>query len=75
MKKLVKYYLPVNNAPDYQTRICKRTDDVMWMNKVHERITGYNTFSNFPMDEQWCMYHHKTIKKQEQQNFMYSKIK
>ena len=33
---------------DYQTRIYKNTPDVTWMNKVHERITGYDTFSNFP---------------------------
>ena len=25
---------------DYQTRIYKNTNDIMWMNKVHERITG-----------------------------------
>ena len=26
----------------------QNTEDVTWMNKVHERITGYDTFSNFP---------------------------
>ena len=40
------------NWPDYQTRIYKNTDEVMWMNKVHERITGYDTFSNFPAQEE-----------------------
>ena len=40
-------------------RIYKNTDDVTWMNKVHERITGYNTFSNFPAEEQFCLYHHQ----------------
>jgi len=62
------------NFPDYQTRLYRRTDDVMWMNKVHERITGYNTFSNFPAKEEWCIYHHKTIKKQEQQNDYYETL-
>ena len=29
---------------DYQTRIYRNTEDVTWMNKVHERITGYLLF-------------------------------
>ena len=62
------------NFPDYQTRIYKNTPDVTWMNKVHERITGYNTFSNFPAEEQWSLYHHKQINRQEQQNQFYDTI-
>ena len=62
------------NWPDYQTRIYKNTPDVTWMNKVHERITGYDTFSNFPAEEQWCLYHPKQIDRQEQQNEFYETI-
>ena len=62
------------NFPDYQTRIYKNTPDVTWMNKVHETITGYNTFSNFPAEEQWSLYHHKQINKQEKQNEFYETI-
>jgi len=62
------------NFPDYQTRIYKNTPDVTWMNKVHETITGYNTFSNFPAEEQWSLYHHKQINRQEQQNKFYETI-
>ena len=62
------------NFPDYQTRIYKNTDDVTWMGKVHERITGYNTFSNFPAEEQFCLYHHKQIERQEKQNSFYETI-
>jgi glycosyltransferase involved in cell wall biosynthesis len=62
------------NFPDYQTRIYRNTEDVTWVNKVHERITGYNTFSNLPAEEQWCLYHPKEIKRQEKQNEFYSKI-
>ena len=62
------------NFPDYQTRIYRRTDDITWMNKVHERITGYNNFSNFPASDEWCLTHHKTISKQEQQNSFYETI-
>ena len=62
------------NFPDYQTRIYKNTDDVKWMNKVHVRITGYDTFSNFPAEEQWSLYHPKQIDRQEQQNEFYETI-
>jgi len=62
------------NFPDYQTRIYKNTPDVTWMNKVHERITGYDTFSNFPAEEQWSLYHHKQIDRQEKQNEFYETI-
>jgi hypothetical protein len=62
------------NFPDYQLRIYKRTDSVRWMNPVHETITGYDTFSNFPADEQWCLYHPKEIDRQEKQNEFYETI-
>ena len=46
----------------------------MWMNKVHERITGYDTVSNFPADENYCLYHPKQIDRQEKQNEFYDTI-
>jgi len=62
------------NWPDYQTRIYKNTEDVTWMNKVHEKITGYDTFSNFPAEEHWALYHPKKIDRQEKQNKFYETI-
>ena len=62
------------NFPDYQTRVYRRTDEITWMNKVHERITGYDTFSNFPPAEEWSFYHHKQIDRQEKQNAFYETI-
>lgn len=62
------------NFPDYQLRIYRRTDEVEWRNKVHETITGYNTFSNFPAEEQWSLYHPKEIKRQEKQNQFYETL-
>ena len=62
------------NWPDYQTRIYKNTNDVTWMNKVHEKITGYDTFSNFPAEEHWALYHPKQIDRQEKQNQFYETI-
>lgn len=62
------------NFPDYQTRIYRNTKDVEWYGKVHERITGYDTFSNFPAEEVYSLYHHKQIERQERQNNFYEKI-
>lgn len=62
------------NWPDYQTRIYRNTEDVTWMNKVHEKITGYDTFSNFPAEEHWALYHPKEINRQEKQNKFYETI-
>ena len=62
------------NFPDYQTRIYRNTEDVTWMNKVHEKITGYDTFSNFPAEEHWALYHPKQINRQEEQNKFYETI-
>lgn len=62
------------NYPDYQTRIYRNTSEVEWMNKVHESITGYNTFSALPPNEEYSLYHHKEIERQEKQNQFYSSI-
>lgn len=62
------------NWPDYQTRIYRNTDSIVWVNKVHERIDGYTTYANMPEDEAYCFYHMKTINKQESQNMFYSNM-
>jgi len=62
------------NFPDYQTRLYRRTSEIEWQGKVHERIVGYNTLSVLPQDEQFCLYHHKQIERQEKQNDYYDTI-
>jgi hypothetical protein len=62
------------NWPDYQTRIYRRTSEIQWEGKVHERIVGYNTLSVLPMEEDYCLYHHKQIERQEKQNAYYDTI-
>ncbi len=62
------------NFPDYQTRIYRRTSEIEWQGKVHERIVGYNTLSVLPQEEQFCLYHHKQIERQEKQNAYYDTI-
>ena len=62
------------NFPDYQTRLYRRTSEIEWQGKVHERIIGYNTLSVLPQDEEYCLYHHKQIARQETQNELYDTI-
>ena len=62
------------NFPDYQTRLYRRTSEIEWSGKVHERIVGYNTLSVLPQEEQYCLYHHKQIERQEKQNAYYDTI-
>ena len=62
------------NFPDYQTRIYRRTTEIEWQGKVHERIIGYNTLSVLPQEEEFCLYHHKQIERQEKQNDYYDTI-
>jgi len=60
------------NFPDAQGRIYRK--GMGWYGKVHERIIGGQKFSSFPLDEEYCIQHHKTINKQEKQNKFYSSI-
>jgi esterase/lipase len=62
------------NFPDYQTRIYRRTSEIHWVNKVHERIVGFNTMTVLPSEEDYCLYHHKEIQRQEKQNAYYETL-
>lgn len=62
------------NWPDYQTRIYKNSKDINWVNKVHERLSGYSIYSSLPMEEAYCFYHMKSIERQEKQNEFYENI-
>jgi len=60
------------NFPDPQGRIYKK--GMSWYGKVHERIYGGQKFSSLPLDEEYCIQHHKTIERQEKQNNYYSSL-
>lgn len=62
------------NWPDYQTRIYQNKNDIVWANKVHERLTGHSCGSHLPPEEEYCLYHPKTIQRQENQNIFYNQI-
>jgi glycosyltransferase involved in cell wall biosynthesis len=62
------------NFPDVQTRIYKNSEKIGWINKVHERIVGFESYTAFPSDEVYCIKHPKTIDRQERQNNYYDTL-
>ena len=60
------------NFPDYQGRVYK--SNLKWEGKVHEKITGAKYYAVLPLEEEYCLIHHKTINKQEAQNNFYNTI-
>lgn len=62
------------NWPDYQWRIYKNSNDIQWVNKVHEKLDGYTTISNLPNDGTMALFHPKTIERQEKQNEYYNTL-
>ena len=74
MKKKIKYYTPIINWCDYQTRIVKNSHSIKWKNTVHEVIEGYKQFTVLPAADELALIHHKSIEKQEKQNNFYNNI-
>ena len=62
------------NFPDYQQRLVKRNPEIHWRNKVHEVFTGYSSYSDLPMDPEWCLFHPKILERQIKQNEHYANI-
>ena len=62
------------NWPDFQWRIYRNTPEIKWINKVHERLEGFKTYTTLPMEEDYSLYHPKTIERQEKQNSYYGRI-
>tara|TARA_R100000951_G_scaffold83238_2_gene70971 strand:+ start:52 stop:669 length:618 start_codon:yes stop_codon:yes gene_type:complete len=62
------------NFPDYQCRILKNVKRIKWKNKVHEILTGHQTESHLPANDEFCIHHLKDIKRQEKQNELYSTL-
>ena len=53
------------NWPDYQWRIWKNKPEIKWVNKVHEKLDGFKTYTSLPDNESYALFHPKTIEKQE----------
>jgi hypothetical protein len=62
------------NWPDFQWRVWKNHPKIKWVNKVHEVLEGYSTYSNLHEDERFALYHPKDIEKQVKQNNFYNTL-
>lgn len=63
------------NFPDFQSRIFKRDyPRISYKRKLHEKIEGYNKYSFLPAEEEYALYHDKTIEKQIETNLKYNKV-
>lgn len=60
--------------PDYQWRIFRNTPDIKWINKLHEVLDGYKTYAELPEEEEYALYHPKSIERQEKQNNFYNTL-
>jgi hypothetical protein len=76
---LIKWRWEVNsegwvNWPDYQWRIYRNSPEIKWKNKVHEVLEGFKSYTTLPMEEDYSLYHPKTIDRQERQNNYYDTL-
>jgi len=63
------------NFPDWQGRLFKNRPNIKWEKPVHEMIAGFQTYAHLPTEKPFCIRHHKTIDKQEQQNKFYREMR
>lgn len=61
------------NWPDYQWRIYSN-NGIKWINKVHERLDGFNRYTVLPQTEEYALFHPKTIERQIKQNNYYTTL-
>lgn len=67
------YKRPVVNFPDYQPRIFQNVPDrIKWDRRLHEKIEGYKSFATLPAEEEYALYHDKTIETQIKTNVRYN---
>jgi hypothetical protein len=67
------YSRPIANFPDFQFRLFKNTPNIRFKNKLHEKIEGYKEYSFLPAEEEWALYHDKTIETQIATNLRYNR--
>lgn len=62
------------NFPDYQWRVWRNKKGIHWINKVHEQLSGFDIYTVLPELDECCLYHPKTIDRQEKQNNFYNTL-
>ena len=71
----VKYKAPLVNVLDFQGRIYRNIPErIKWDRKLHEKIIGHKQYSFLPAEEEWALYHDKTIEKQIETNLRYNQV-
>lgn len=67
------YNRPIVNYPDYQFRIFRKDyPRISFNRRLHEKIEGYSSFVCLPPEEDYAIYHDKTIDKQVETNLRYN---
>jgi hypothetical protein len=61
------------NGGDYQGRLFKNLPYLRWERPLHEKIEGAKVTSKLPKEEDFAIYHNKTIEKQIETNLRYNK--
>lgn len=60
------------NFPDFQSRLHKNEyPRIKWDRPLHEHIIGFKVESQLPLEEEYCLYHVKSVEKQIKQNDFY----
>ena len=62
------------NWPDLQWRIYRNTTSIKWVNKVHEKLEGFDVYTHLPIETEFSLLHLKTIERQEKQNNFYNTL-
>ena len=61
------------NWPDFQGRCYKNIPTrIKWDRRLHEKLEGYTKFASLPEDEEFAIYHDKTIETQIKTNQRYN---
>jgi len=70
----VTYYEPIVAWPDYQMRLYKNDEKIVWTGKVHERLQGFGKFGMMPQEPMLAIQHRKDVDRQERQNNFYETL-
>lgn len=62
------------NFPDRQSRCWRNDGTIWWRNAVHEVLTGFKRYADLPDDDEYCIWHVKTIERQVKQNDFYTQF-
>jgi hypothetical protein len=54
--------------------IQEHVSSIKWKNKVHEVLDGFKQYAHLPMEEDYSLYHPKTIERQIKQNKYYNTL-